>query len=183
MAETNQAVMGVVDVTTRPAPGSEVMKVSHELVLLTWATFLIAAFLLHKLAWKPLLRALEHREKGIRDALDGAAAARQETARVREEGRKAVAEAAEKARLLAEEARRAAARTAAAIEQEARDQARRLLEEADREIAAARQRAAEDVRRESARLAVDMAGRLLRDEVTPEQMTAYTRRVARTLEP
>ena len=183
MAGTNEVIAAALEITTKPAPGSEVVKVSDELVLLTWVTFIIAALLLHKLGWKPLLRALEHREKGIRDALDEAAAARKEAAAVQEQGRKIVADAAEKARAMADEARRAAERSASAIEQEARDQARRLREEADREIAAAKQQVREDLRRESAGLAVAIAGRILREETTPEQLQAMTGRLARKLEP
>ena len=44
------------------APTSAI-DISGKMVLLTWTAFLIAAILLHRLAWKPILRALDKRER------------------------------------------------------------------------------------------------------------------------
>jgi F-type H+-transporting ATPase subunit b len=148
-------------------------EVSGRMVLLTWAAFLIAVILLHRLAWKPILRALDKRERDIRDALDGAERARREAAQADERNRRAMAEAAERARALAEESRRAAERTAARLEAEARDKARRVAEDAAREIADSRRRAADDLRRETAGLAIALSERLLAERLTPEQRRAY----------
>lgn len=56
-------------------------------VLWTIISFLILLFILGKLAWKPILGALEAREKGIRDDIDKARTDRQaaETARAEHE--------------------------------------------------------------------------------------------------
>ena len=38
---------------------SDVMQISDKMILLTWLAFGLTAFLLHKLLWKPILRAVE----------------------------------------------------------------------------------------------------------------------------
>ena len=58
-----------------------------------WLVFGILVFLLGRYAWKPILGALEAREKGIQDALDEAAARNAEAADLREEHRQQLADA------------------------------------------------------------------------------------------
>ena len=183
MAEaTNSATVAV------PARGglagffpSEAKSISNEMVLLTWIAFLIAAILLHRLAWKPILRALDKREQDIRTSLDDAERARPEAVASAEKSRQSVAEAMDRARALTEEARQAAVRAAARLETEARDQSRRMVEDAGQEIAAAQQRAVEGLRREAAILAVSLSEKMLAEQLTPEQRSAYETRAAGNL--
>lgn len=154
------------------------ISVSGEMVLLTWIAFLLAAVLLHRLAWKPILRALDKRERDIRTSLDEAEQAHQQAEQAAARSRAVVAEALERARALTEESRAASERTAARLEQEARQQARRLVEDANQEIAAARLRAIEDLRREAATLAVQISERMLAEQLSPAQRRAYEERMA-----
>ncbi len=85
-----------------------------QVMLLTWVAFAVAAIVLAKLLWRPLLAALEAREGEIRDSLAHA----------------------EQARKAAADADAAAAQTLAAAEQKARAQA-------DAQAAAARAHVAE----------------------------------------
>ena len=159
------------------APTSAI-DISSKMVLLTWTAFLIAAILLHRLAWKPILRALDKRERDIRTALDEAEVARKQTENSAAETRKIVAEAAERARAMTEEARLAAERSAARIEKDAQEKSRRLVEAANQEITAAQRRAIEDLRREAATLAIQLSERMLSEQLTPEQRRAYEQRMA-----
>ncbi|MDD5707001.1 MAG: F0F1 ATP synthase subunit B [Kiritimatiellae bacterium] len=147
----------------------EVTSVSGEMVLLTWLAFVIAFVLLRRLAWKPILRALEHRERGIKLALEEADQARRQVERLRDEQDRLVQEARKQALSVAEESRRSAERAVAQAEQQARDQSRRLLEEAERDIGRLRQRAADEMRREGATLALSLTERFLREELTDAQ--------------
>jgi len=172
---------------TRAAPGLENLAptsakvISGEMILLTWAAFLIAAILLHRLAWRPLLRALDKRERDIRGALDEAERAHKQAAADAERNRRAIQETAERARAMQEEARVAAERAAARMDQESREKSRRLLEDAEREIEAARQRAVEGLRREAAELAVGLSEKMLAEQMTPEQRRAYQARMIEKL--
>jgi len=159
------------------APTSAI-DVSSKMVLLTWIAFLLAAVLLHRLAWKPILRALDKRERVIRTALDEAEQAHKQADNSAAESRKIVAEAMDRARALAEETRLATERSAARIEKEAQEKARRLVEDANQEIAAAQRRAIEDLRKEAAALAVQLSEKMLNEQLTPEQRRAYEQRMA-----
>ncbi len=154
------------------------IEVSGNMVLLTWTAFLIAAILLHRLAWKPILRALDKRERDIRTALDEAALAHQQAGNSAAESRKIVAEAMDRARAMTEETRQAAERSATRIEKEAQDKSRRLIEDANQEIKAAQNRAIEDLRREAATLAIQLSEQMLAEQLTPEQRRTYEQRMA-----
>ncbi|MFZ4394423.1 MAG: F0F1 ATP synthase subunit B [Kiritimatiellia bacterium] len=159
------------------APTSAI-DVSNRMVLLTWIAFLLAAVLLHRLAWRPILRALDKRERDIRTALDEAEQAHRQANNSAAESRKIVAEAMDRARALSEETRLATERSAARIEKEAHEKARRLVEDANQEIAAAQHRAIEDLRKEAAALSILLSERMLNEQMTPEQRRAYEQRMA-----
>jgi len=183
MSEATNATLGApghLEVGGQLIP-TDTMSVHKEMVVITWAAFLIAFFLLHRLAWRPLLRALDKRERDIRGALDEAERAHKQAAADAERNRQAINEAAERARAMQEEARVAAERAAARMDQESREKSRRLLEDAEREIDAARQRAVEGLRREAAELAIGLSEKMLAEQMTPEQRHAYQARMIEKL--
>lgn len=160
-----------------PAPiqqlPTDVMQVSEQMILLTWLAFGIAAFCLHKLLWKPILRALEHREQSISDALDGAEQARKQMAESESRGRQLVSQADEEARALSGQALREKNALLARADQEAKALAQRRLADAEREIEIERGKAVEAVRLEAAKNIGDVVERLLLKNLTDEQKRAY----------
>jgi len=127
----------------------------------TVVTFLILAFLLGKFAWKPLLAAVETRETGIRDAIDGAKRDREEAQRLLDE-HKAMLNLARKERADAVEAgRRDAERLKAEILDEARKQREQLMKQAEGQIEAGLRQARAELKSEAADLAIQAAGKLL----------------------
>jgi len=156
---------------------SDVMQVSDKMILLTWLAFGIAAFSLHKLLWKPVLRAVEGRERSISEALEGAERARRELAEVETRRRESVARASAEAREVTARAAREAADTLARAEDETRAMAQRRIEEAQRSIAAEQRRAIEAVRSSAAEQLCDTLEQFLRNELTEEQRRAYQQTV------
>jgi len=152
---------------------SDVMQVSGQMLLLTWLAFGIAAFCLHKLLWKPILHAVEGREKSISDALDGAKQARKELAESENRKQRTLEQADEEARLVAERASREAAATLARSEQAAKALTQRRLEEAEQMIAAEQSKAFEAVRRDAAAHLGDMIEHFLRQDLTDDQKRSY----------
>ncbi len=152
---------------------SDVMQVSGQMLLLTWLAFGIAAFCLHKLLWKPILHAVEGREKSIGDALDGAKRARQELAETEDRKQRTLEQADEEARLVAERASREAAATLSRAEQEAKALAQRRLEAAEQALELERGKAAEAVRLDAANRLADTLEHFLRQELTDAQKRAY----------
>jgi len=127
----------------------------------TVVTFLILAFLLGKYAWKPLLAAVETRETGIRDSIDGAKREREEAQKLLDEHR-AMLNLARKERADAVEAgRKDAERLKAEILEEARKQREQLMRQAQAQIDAGLRQARAELKGEAADLAIQAAGKLL----------------------
>jgi F-type H+-transporting ATPase subunit b len=152
---------------------TDVMQVSEMMILLTWFVFGIAAICLHKMLWKPILRAVEGREKSISDALDGAERARRELAESATRSRQLAEQALEAARLTSEQASRDAAVALARADQDAKAVAQRRYADAEREIAVAQRLASENVRRAAASYLGETIERLLRGHMTDEQKRVY----------
>ena len=159
-----------------PAEMGSVLAISDTMVVLTWVAFLIALVALYKIAWKPILQALERREGLIRKSLEDAEKLRQATAESDLERKQLFREASQEAAAIVEKAREAAAETARIIEQRSREQATVMLKEAELEINSARERAVQELRQEASALAIDLAGRLIRknlDTPTSRELTTH----------
>jgi F-type H+-transporting ATPase subunit b len=154
-------------VTPEPAAAARrsEMDVSGNMVLLTWLTFLLATYILYKMAWKPILAALDKRESEIKKSLDEASKARAETAKMEDTQKKMIGEADDKAREILDQARKAAGEVATMIETKAKKEAGFLVENARREIELARDKATAALRRESAELAVELAQKVIRENL------------------
>lgn len=174
MAETETA-------TAQPEPvtgaSGAVLSFSGEMVLLTWVAFLVAAVVLGKLLWKPILRFVEARESEIKASLDDAAKARKAAEEADAKAAETVATAMREARAKADAQAQAAQRHIAALEAEAR------------EAIAARRKAAEErleeERAEALKRLGEQAGgeiahvleRLLPGLLTETQRQAYQDRI------
>ncbi len=134
--------------------------------LWTLVVFLLVVLVLGKFAWGPVLGALQKREEFIREALETARREREQAeARLAEYERK-LHEARTEALAIVDEARRDADVLGRRIEQEAQEEARAAVARAKREIAIAGETAIKDLYATSARLATQVAEKLLRRELT-----------------
>jgi len=152
---------------------TDVMHVSDQMILLTWLAFGIAALALHKLLWRPILKAVESREQSIDEALAGAEQAREQLTADEARGRQIMEEAADQARVSAEQAARESSAILARADQEAKAVAQRRLLEAEREIEVETDKATEAVRLETAKHIGELVERLLLTSLTDEQRRAY----------
>lgn len=141
------------------------MSIAPQMVILTWIAFLLVVWILHRIAWKPILNALELRENRIRRALEDAAKAEQKAADVRNQNALLLEQAREESRKLIEAARQRAAENARMIEERAHAQAQQRLDEARQEMAAAVINAREALRRETAELALALAEQVMRENM------------------
>ena len=173
-AETAGASTGVPAEASRPR--SE-MDVSETMVLLTWVSFLTAAFLLHKLAWKPIMAALDKREGAIKKSLGDLKMAQMQIESLNAQQQEMVADADRKVQEILAQGRQAAQALADTIDARAKEDARQLLEDARQDIHAARDRAVRELREESAALVVDLAGKLVRKNLDNEENRALTRQL------
>jgi F-type H+-transporting ATPase subunit b len=141
--------------------GSALITPSPGLFIWTVITFAILLLLLWKTAWKPLLQAVETRERGIRDTQDAAKKDREQAAAMLAEQRELVNQARrERAEALAT-GQRDAERLKAEILDEGRRQKEELLKQADAQIQAGLRQARTELRATTAEAAIAVAEKLL----------------------
>lgn len=130
--------------------------------------FLLVVFILGRYAWKPLLSSLQAREDFIRDSLQRAREEREQAERRLAEYEEKLASARAEATALVEEGRRDAETVKAKIEATAREEGDKLMARARREIELARDQAVKDLHTTTARLATDLATKVLEREIRAE---------------
>lgn len=146
---------------TEHGAAPNVMDVQTPMVILTWVTFVLLSLVLYKVAWKPILKVLDTREKSIRDALEQAEKARADADATESRNREIIQAAEQEARRLVAEARAAAQETARLVQEQADQKAKGMLVEARRDIEAATEQARLALRRETTELAITLAGKVV----------------------
>jgi F-type H+-transporting ATPase subunit b len=142
------------------------------LFIWTIVTFLVLLALLAKYAWRPLLDALDRREKMIARAIEDADRARADLERTHQESAKIVAAARVEAEAIIVAARSAAGHLGEELRRKAQAEAEAILRRAEREIQIETGRAIEQVRREAVDLSVDIASKLIRRRISKDDNLA-----------
>jgi F-type H+-transporting ATPase subunit b len=134
--------------------------------LVTLIVFGAVVYILGKYAWPPLMRVLAEREQSIRESLQNAKREREEAGRVLEKYTQQIEQARTEASAIVDAGRRNAADVSQRIQEEARQEGAHLIERARREIRLATDAAKKDIYDLAAELAVDVAGRIIRKELS-----------------
>lgn len=136
--------------------------------LWTLIIFVLVIWVLGKFAWGPVLDGLQSREAFIRDSLEQAREDREAAeARLKEYTERLEAARAEASEIVGE-GRRDAEAVKQRIEDEAREESERMVARARREIELAKEGAVRELYSVSARLATDVAERVIRRELSAE---------------
>lgn len=138
------------------------------LMIWTIITFIILLIILKKAAWNPILKALDAREKGIKDNIDAAKTARTEAEDSLEEYRKKLAEAQSEAQQVVAKARQDAERIGEELKVKYKTEAEAVLEKARQQIDLERQAAVNKIRGEIAGLAIAATEKIIRKTLAPE---------------
>jgi len=143
--------------------------VSPSMMGLTWLTFILMTVILYKVAWKPILKALDMREESIRRALEDAEKARKETADLEARQKQILKDSEAEAQAMIANARVAARQTAEMIEARASRESRELIENAKKEISSATEKARTELRRESAELTIALATKVIGENMDSDK--------------
>ena len=146
-----------------------------DLAIWSFAVFLGLLGLLTAFAWKPIMQGLEKREQGIADTIAATNAAHEEARRQLASYERRLAEAADEVRGMLEEARRDSETTRQTIIAEARKAADEEQARAKREIALAKDDALAQIGEKAGALAVEVAGKFLRDKLGAEDQARLVR--------
>ena len=158
-------------VTSTEAHSKEIGFMSPEmnLLVLTWVTFIIVVLILHKFAWKPILKGLDEREKMIRMSVDEADRIKLELTKIEEKRIEIIREAEIKSRDIIDQSRKAAVEATKVIQQKAREETKIFMQNAQRELKDTVEKAQADLREESARIAVNLASKLIEENLDTEK--------------
>jgi F-type H+-transporting ATPase subunit b len=142
------------------------------LFIWTILTFLVLVGLLAKLAWRPLLEALERRQATIAAALDDAKLARQELERLQKESAEMMRQARVEAEAIIARSRSDADALREELKQRARTEAATIVKNAEQQIQLEAARAIQQIRHEAIDLSVTIASKILQRQVSREDNEA-----------
>jgi F-type H+-transporting ATPase subunit b len=146
-----------------------------DLAIYTFAVFLLLLVILGKLAWPKISSALEEREKRIEANIAAAEAKHEQAKRLLAEHEAKLATATGEVRALLEEARRDAEHAREAILADGRKAAQAERDRAVREIDMAANQALKNLAETSANLAVELAGKVIRESINPAKQQELVR--------
>jgi F-type H+-transporting ATPase subunit b len=148
--------------------GRSITSVDFMLTLSTVVLFLLFASVLARFAWKPLLRAIEEREKGVREAVEGAGRANAEAQELLAQHKEMVREAGQKRDEVMKAALHDAEQLKAGLAEKARAEAERMVGSARDQIDRETRRAVTELRGQVAELAMAAAAKIVASSLTPE---------------
>ncbi|MGE5680840.1 MAG: F0F1 ATP synthase subunit B [Bacillota bacterium] len=145
------------------------LDVNPGLIFWTVITFVILLFILKKVAWKPILGALEERETFIKDSITRAETARNDAEKLLEENKANLARAEEEAQKIIAQGREFSEKLKAQMLAESKEQARKMIEDATAEIKRKNVEDFEALKSQVAQIAVQAAEKILRENLDKEK--------------
>tara|TARA_B100001939_G_scaffold259520_1_gene226555 strand:- start:10467 stop:10961 length:495 start_codon:yes stop_codon:yes gene_type:complete len=141
--------------------------VTPDIGLIFWTTisFAILYFILSKFAWKPILGAVNEREKSIKDALSAAEKAKEEMVNLKADNEKILNEAKLQRESLLKEAREIKSKIIADAEIQATEKANRLIDAAKTAIENEKSAAMKELQNTVVDLSFNIAEKLLTKEL------------------
>ena len=146
-----------------------------DLAIWSFVIFLGLLGLLTKFAWKPIMEGLDKREQGIADTIAATKAAHDDAKRMLASYERRLAEATDEVRGMLEEARRDADATRQSIVAEARKAADDEKARARHEIGLAKDEALSQIADRAGDLAVEVAGKFLREKLGRDDQARLVR--------
>jgi F-type H+-transporting ATPase subunit b len=138
--------------------------------LIFWTTlvFLLLVFLLAKLAWKPILNAVNSRETSIAEALEAARQARDELSLLEQRNEELLLEARRERDAMLKEAREIKDKIVSEAKSAAKFEAEQIIAQARENIEIEQARALAELKSEVVSLAIQVAEKLIRRELAKE---------------
>ena len=135
--------------------------------LFFWQTllFIVLIIFLKKYAWRPILTAVEEREKGIKKSLESAEKAKAEMENLNAENERVLLEAKQERDTLLKEARETKNIIINEAKEKANEEAERIMSSAKEQIANEKMKAITELKNTVASLSIDIAEKVLKSEL------------------
>ncbi len=157
--------------TDHGSGGKKADPLETDVDLAWWTLFIFIGLLtvLRMTAWDPIVKALAAREDGIHANIAEAAAKHDEAKALLAEHQAKISAATDDVKAMLDEARRDAEVTKSQIIAEAKSAAEAEKQRAVREVEQARDSAIKHLAEESAHLAIDLAAKVVKQDISPER--------------
>lgn len=139
--------------------------------LFFWQTVLfgLLLFLLYKFAWKPILKAVNDREEGIKNALDAADAAKKEMQNVTADSEKLLKEARAERDSLLKEAREIKESIVSEAKEQAKVEGDKMIKQAQATIESEKKAAVAEIKAQVANLSLEIAEKVIKEELSDKK--------------
>ena len=145
------------------------LDVNPGLMIWTVITFIILVLILKKVAWKPILTALDKRESDIKESLAQAEKAKDEAKKILEENQANLAKAEDESKKIIEQSRAYAESLKEQLIKDSKDQAKKIVDEASSEIQRKKDAAFEELKGQIAEIAVNAAEKIIRESLDAQK--------------
>lgn len=145
------------------------LDVNPGLMIWTVITFIVLLFVLKRVAWKPILTALDKRENDIKESLAQAEKAKDEAKQILEENQANLAKAEEESKKIIEQSRAYAESLKEQLMRESKEQAKKIVDEASSEIQRKKDAAFEELKGQIAEIAVGAAEKIIRESLDAQK--------------
>ncbi|HHE64678.1 MAG TPA: ATP synthase F0 subunit B [Bacteroidetes bacterium] len=135
------------------------------MMIWTWVTFIVLFIILAKVAWKPILSAVEQRENQIKDSMKKAQEARAEAEELLEKQQKMMTEAQEEIQRTLKENKDVAEKMKNEILEQARIEAQKIQQRAQESIEREKEAAILELKKQVADIALQVASRLIQENL------------------
>ncbi len=132
-------------------------------------------------AWPKIAKALDERENLIREGVESAEKAREDAAKAQAQFEARLREAADQARQILDEARRDGQALRERMVSDTKEELAAERDRVQREVRSAADQALQQIMHKAAELAVDVARKALREQLTPDVQAAIQRRAVEEL--
>ncbi|HRD57231.1 MAG TPA: F0F1 ATP synthase subunit B [Ferruginibacter sp.] len=142
--------------------------VKPEIGLVFWSTiaFLLLLFVLGKFAWKPIMKAINEREKGIADSIATAEKVKLEMAQLKSDNEALLAKANEERAAMLKEAKEIKDKIISDAKEEAKAQAAKIVADANTSINHQKNAAMIDLKNQVGKLVIEVSEKILRKELS-----------------
>ncbi|HRI85811.1 MAG TPA: F0F1 ATP synthase subunit B [Ignavibacteria bacterium] len=141
------------------------LSINPGLIIWQLIIFVLLLLILKKIAWKPLLSALNSREQSIKDSIEQAENLKKEAENMIAENKKIMADANAQSMKVINEAKEMSNKIGEEIKAKAAEDSRKLIEHAKEEIKKEKESAMADLRNEVSDLAIKAAEKILNDNL------------------
>lgn len=152
------------------------LDVNPGLIIWTAVIFVLLLLILRKIAWKPILNALDERESFIKDSLEKAEKAKEEAEKILEENKKNLANAEAEGQKVIIHSRKYAEELREQILADSRQEAKKILQDAQADIERKNQEAFDKLKGQVAEISIAAAEKILKENLDKDKQASLVNR-------